>query len=171
MANIAFTTFAIMKKAYGHPQVRGFEDLTPAAFRQAEQSPGFIARATELDDRTDLTNFERDWGHWGAFRVPRFYDGGFETISDTRASTLSLWKSIEAVRAFVYSGVHKSALAGRGDWFRKPEWPTYAMWWTDPGHTPTWSDAIARLELLHDKGPSREAFTFAHPFAAPGEEG
>jgi len=44
MAVIAFTTFAIMKAPYGNPEVQGFEDLTPAAFLQAEQSPGFIAR-------------------------------------------------------------------------------------------------------------------------------
>lgn len=167
MAVIAFTTFAIMKAPYGNPEVQGFEDLTPAAFLQAEQSPGFIARAVEIDDRTELTNFERDWGAWGAFKVPRFYDGGFETVSDTRASTLSLWESIAAVRAFVYSGFHKQALIGRHAWFRKPEWPTYAMWWVTPGLIPTWSDAVKRLELLHDSGPTREAFTFEHAFDAP----
>lgn len=170
MANIAFTTFAIMKAPYGDPQVKGFEDLTPAAFLQAEHSPGFIARAVEIDQRTELTNFERDWGAWGEFKVPRFYDGGYRTETDTRASTLSLWASIEAVRSFVYSGVHKRALKDRSEWFRQPEWPTYAMWWVDRGRVPTWSEAVERLELLHDKGPTRDAFTFGSPFDAPGQE-
>lgn len=170
MAIIAFTTFAIMKAPYGDPQVRGFEDLTPAAFLQAEQSPGFIARAVEIDDRTELTNFERDWGDWGEFKVPRFYDGGFSTDTDTRASTLSLWQSIRAVRDFVYSGIHKQALEGRAEWFRKPEWPTYAMWWVERDSVPTWSEAVERLELLHDNGPTRDAFTFGKPFDAPQQD-
>ena len=170
MAYIAFTTFAIMKAPYGNPAVKGFEDLTPAAFLQAEQSPGFIARAVEIDDRSELTNFERDWGEWGEFKVPRFYDGGYKTDSDTRASTLSLWESIAAVRSFVYSGFHKQALAGRTEWFRKPEWPTYAMWWSEPGRIPTWSEAVARLELLHEGGPSPAAFTFGRTFGPLGEE-
>src|SRR5688572_27053519 len=109
-----------MKAPYGHAEVAGFEQLTPDVFRLAEQSPGFIARAVEVDDNVELTNFERDWGSWGKFTVPRFYDGGFETASDTRASTLSLWESIEAVRSFAYSGLHKQALVQRQEWFRKP---------------------------------------------------
>lgn len=167
MSNLAFTTFAIMKAPYGQPEVKGFEDLTGPSFRQAERSEGFLARATEIDDNPDLTNFERDWGAWGEFRVPRFYDGGFDTASDTRASTLSLWRSIAAVRSFVYSGFHKQALVGRKEWFRAPNWPTYAMWWVAEGSIPTWSDAVARLELLHDRGPTPQAFTFRTPFEAP----
>jgi hypothetical protein len=170
MAYVAFTTFAIMKAPYGNPQVKGFEDLTPAAFLQAEHAPGFIARAVEIDDRTELTNFERDWGDWGEFKVPHFYDGGFTTDSDTRASTLSLWESIAAVRSFVYSGFHKKALEEREKWFRKPEWPTYAMWWIEPGRIPTWSEAVERLELLHDVGPTRSAFNFGKSFDASEQE-
>lgn len=167
MARLAFTTFAIMKQPYGNPVVAGFEDLTPPVFDAAENAPGFVARAREIDDRVTLSNFERDWGEWGKFTVPRFYDGGFDSATDTRASTLSLWVSVEAVRKFVYSGLHQRALSQRKEWFRPPAWPTYAMWWVPDGNVPTWSDACRRLEYLHDNGPSEYAFTFARPFPAP----
>ncbi|SNR74575.1 DUF3291 domain-containing protein [Puniceibacterium sediminis] len=166
MPRLAFTTFAIMKKPYGDPVVHGFEALTPAVFRKAEESAGFIARAREIDDRDELTNFERDWGPWGKFAVPRFYDGGFETAQDTRASTVSLWASVDAVRQFAYSGLHQRALQQREKWFRKPAWPTYAMWWVDDAHTPSWGEACQRLEHLHDYGPSAYAFDFSQVFAA-----
>lgn len=90
MSRLAFTTFAIMKAPYGNEQVRGFEVLTQPVFNRAETKAGFIDRAIELDDFGHLTNFERDWGAWGPFAVPRFYDGGHNTASDTRAGTLSL---------------------------------------------------------------------------------
>lgn len=177
MARVAFTTFAIMKAPYGDPEVRGFEALTPAVFRQAENAEGFIDRAREIDDALALTNFERDWGAWGPFAVPRFYDGGHETATDTRASTISLWRSIEAVRAFAYGGLHQRALHQRKKWFREPEWPTYAIWWVADDHIPTWTEASRRLESLHDEGPTPFAFDFRTPFdergapLSPGERG
>src|SRR5262249_27710748 len=139
MPVIAFTTFAIMKAPYGDPIVKGFEDLTPIVFTEAERSPGFIDRAKEVDEvsaelndgqlaSSVLSNFERDWGKWGKFAVPRFYDGGFEIATDTRAGTLSLWSDIHAVHTFVYRSLHRTALAKRHDWFRKPDLPTYSIW-------------------------------------------
>jgi hypothetical protein len=168
MARIAFTTFAIMRAPYGDPIVQGFEALTPAVFRHAEKAEGFIDRARELDGNNHLTNFERDWGDWGPFAVPRFYDGGHTTVTDTRASTVSLWRSIETVRAFAHGGLHQRALHQRKKWFLEPKWPTYAMWWVKDDHIPTWSEACARLELLHDNGSTSLAFDFQKPFDEHG---
>ena len=164
MPRLAFTTFAIMKAPYGDPKVAGFEALTPSVFRRAEDADGFIARAVELDEHTHLTNFERDWGEWGPFAVPKFYDGGYETETDIRASTLSLWRTVEAVRDFVYSGLHQRALDQREKWFRAPEWPTFAMWWVGDDEIPTWVSASAKLEHLADKGPTALAFDFHQPY-------
>lgn len=168
MPRLAFTTFAIMTKPYGDPEVHGFEALTPAVFRHAENAAGFIGRAREVDDLTHLTNFERDWGAWGPFAVPSFYDGGFTTATDTRASTVSLWASIAAVKAFAYGGLHQRALSQRHKWFRTPRWPTYAMWWVGDAHIPTWPEACERLEHLHAHGPTPKAFTFQSSFSADG---
>lgn len=166
VSRIAFTTFAIMKDAYGTEVVRGFEDRTPSVFAAAEAAEGFIDRAKEIDDRPDLTNAERDWGAWGTFSTPRFYEGGHTFTTDSRASTLSLWRDVDAVRAFAYSGLHREALSRRQEWFRPPEWPTYAMWWVGDDEVPTWSEACIRLEHLHDHGSTPTAFTFARPFDA-----
>jgi len=165
---LAFTTFAIMKAPYGSPEVKGFEDRTPDVFREAENAQGFIARAVEIDARHDLTNFERDWGPWGVFAVPSFYDGGRTTLTDTRASTLSIWRDVTSVRNFATSGLHLQALQNRARWFRRPTWPSYAMWWVDAQHVPTWSEASARLEHLHSHGPTVVAFNFSNSFDAEG---
>lgn len=168
MAQIAFTTFAVMKDHYGTEVVRGFENLTPLVFSAAEDSDGFIARAKEHDDGPDLTNAERNWGPWGPFRTPRFYEGGHTLATDSRASTLSLWRDVAAVRTFAYSGLHREALRRRQEWFLAPEWPSYAMWWTSDDEIPTWTDACARLEHLHDHGSTPTAFNFARPFDQHG---
>ena len=168
MSRVAFTTFAILKQPYGNPEVQEFDDLTPPTFEEAEGSAGFIARAKESPDQSQLTNFERDWGEWGKFEVPRFYTGGRTTETDSRACTLSLWVDLESVLAFVYNGLHRSTLSRRHEWFLKPEWPSYAAWWVPEDTVPTWADACHRLEYLHDHGPSPVAFSFRQPFTADG---
>jgi uncharacterized protein DUF3291 len=157
-----------MKQPYGHPVVAGFEAITAAVFEEAERAPGFIDRAREIDDKTHLTNFERDWGAWGKFTVPRFYDGGYTTATDTRASTLSLWRSVEAVHAFARGGLHRRAVGQRQKWFRTPAWPSYAMWWVAEDCIPTWQQACQHLEYLHDNGPSPYAFNFSKHFDESG---
>lgn len=164
---LAFTTFAILHEPYGHPDVQEFDDRTPYVFAAAEMHAGFIARAVELD-QSGNSNFERDWGAWGPFQVPRFYTLGRTAGTDQRASTLSLWQDLQSVFDFVYSGLHLGALKKREAWFKKPEWPTYACWWVGDDETPTWADASARLEHLHDHGPTPRAFTFHRCFDEAG---
>jgi hypothetical protein len=168
VAHVAFTTFAILKKPYGNPEVQEFDDLTPPTFEEAEGSPGFIARAKEDESQSHLSNFERQWGAWGKFEVPRFYTGGRTTETDSRASTLSLWADLDSVWSFVYNGLHRSTLQRRHEWFLKPQWPTYAAWWVPDGAVPTWREACQALEHLHDYGASPTAFTFHEAFAADG---
>jgi hypothetical protein len=164
---VAFTTFAVLKQPYGHPAVQEFDDRTPDVFKEAEGSPGFIDRAKEVSG-SELSNFERDWGAWGRFCVPRFYQLGRETDTDQRASTISLWKDLPSVFSFVYKGLHLEAFKKRSQWFVKPEWPSYAIWWVDDQHTPEWQEACQKLEQLHDEGASASVFDFKNPFDENG---
>ena len=157
----------MLKKPYGYPEVQEFDDRTPIVFREAERSSGFIDRAREVAG-TELSNFERDWGKWGRFCVPRFYTLGRETGTDQRASTISLWTDLQSVFRFVYNGLHVAALKKRSEWFLQPEWPTYAIWWVADDHTPQWREACQRLEDLHDKGPTPAAFDFKCCFDQAG---
>jgi hypothetical protein len=164
---IAFTTFAILKQPYGNPEVQEFDDRTPDVFTEAENSPGFIDRAKEVSG-SELSNFERDWGQWGPFAVPRFYTFGRDTTTDQRASTISLWQDLSSVFNFVYAGLHLEAFKRRTQWFLKPEWPTYAIWWVNDDHIPQWQEACQKLEQLHDEGPSPSVFDFKNAFDETG---
>ena len=164
---VAFTTFAILKHPYGHPDVQAFDDRTPDVFAQAEGSPGFIDRAREVSGH-ELSNFDRDWGPWGRFCTPRFYTYGRDTGTDQRASTLSLWQDLPSVFRFVYEGLHVEALKRRAEWFLDPRWPTYAIWWIAADYVPQWQEACRKLEQLHDDGPRPAAFDFKHCYDERG---
>ncbi len=79
---------------------------------------------------------------------------------------MSVWESIEALRAFVYSSGHTSVMRNRKQWFEKLE--TYlVLWWVPVGHEPTIEEAKQRLEHLERRGPTPDAFTFRASFAPP----
>ena len=99
---IAFSSFSIMKKPYGDPVVAGFESLTLSVFQVAEQARGFIARAKVTDNLEHLGNFERDWGAWGAFAVPDYYDGGFTPADETHAHAKHLGRHRECPQFHIF---------------------------------------------------------------------
>ena len=152
MARVAFYTFGIQRGTSADPQMQGFYDRVTAAFAAAEGAQGFIDRR-RADDRPP------DFG-------PRFYN---PTADAGAAQTLSVWADLESVFAYAYGGCHGEALRHRQAWFVAPQWPTYVAWWVPDDHLPTWPDAAARLEHLHDHGPTPFAFSFKRPFDAAGQ--
>jgi hypothetical protein len=82
---------------------------------------------------------------------------------------LSVWKSLEALRSFVYATGHLDVMRHRRAWFHRMPDPYLAMWWLPAGTIPTVAEAKERLELLAAKGPTADAFTFRAPFPEPAD--
>lgn len=80
---------------------------------------------------------------------------------------LSVWESLEALRAFVYSGAHVGVMRRRREWFEHLE-VFMALWWVPAGHLPTVEEAEERLAHLRERGPTPHAFTFRQSFAFGG---
>jgi len=80
---------------------------------------------------------------------------------------LTMWETPEALYEFTYRTMHKGVFARRFDWFERWEGPSLVMWWQAEGTIPTIPEALRRLELLAQRGPTPEAFTFKHRFPAP----
>lgn len=158
MPRVAFLTFGILREPKGHPQVQGFFENDGAVFAAARGSDGFISgRGFVTDHGVDAPAGRRD-----------LYPG---TVSEPerhppQASTLSLWRDLEAVYAFAYRGTHGEALRRRKEWFLKGAWPVYVAWWVTDDATPSWEEAMARLDHLHEHGPTPYAFDFTTAFDA-----
>lgn len=165
--HLAFLTFSILKSPYGSWSSLQFDARTPDTFAEAEASLGFIDRARQIDPEPWTTNFQRNWGEWGPYAVPRFYLGGTTPGHDTEAQSLSVWKDLQSVWKFAYRGAfHRRALRDRYDWFGPQDWPIYCCWWVPDTRRPTWREACDRLEHLHDNGPTPTSFTLKSPFDA-----
>lgn len=77
---------------------------------------------------------------------------------------MSVWKTIEALRNYVYRTAHAEMLRQREQWFEKFAGTYVALWWVPAGHVPSIEEAKQRLAHLDTYGPTQFAFTFKTPF-------
>jgi Domain of unknown function (DUF3291) len=129
------------------PQLAGFVSRLDEVNALAEAAPGFAWRLTD-----DASN--------NATAVP-FDDDGMFIVN------LSVWVSIEALRAFTYSGAHLEVFKQRREWFSRMQDASMVMWWVPAGHVPDVAEARERLAHLRAHGPTAFAFPFGSPFPAP----
>jgi hypothetical protein len=113
----------------------------------AERSPGFIWR------------LQGDGGDSTAIRA---FDDPMVLVN------MSVWTSIDALRAYVYRSAHALVMRDRKKWFARHEGPYYAMWWVSEGHIPSVEEGKQRLELLAKDGPTVRAFWFGTAFDPTG---
>jgi heme-degrading monooxygenase HmoA len=147
--HVAHVNVALPIEPLGSPRLAGFLDALGSVNERADRTPGFVWRRQLSDaDSVEARGFED----------PRLL------------VTLSVWESLDAIRAFTYAtDEHGGALRRRREWFERLPGNGYALWWVPPGHEPTGAEARVRLEHLDEHGPSPIAFTFArvHPPASP----
>jgi hypothetical protein len=130
-------------------QLRPFVERLERVNAAADLSPGFVWR------------LQTDEGNATAVRV--FDDP--EIIVN-----LSVWESLDALRAFAYrEPKHVEVLQRRREFFERSTEESLALWWVPAGSLPSVADAEERLTLLRAIGPSPDAFTFKRHFPPPGE--
>ena len=121
------------------PVMAGFASRLDEINALAEASPGFVWR------------LQSDEGNATSYRP---YD------DDRLLINMSVWESIEQLRAFTYNTAHAELLRQRREWFEKFDQVFLALWWIPEGHIPTIEEAKERLALLEAHGPTPSAFTF-----------
>ena len=146
---LALYTFGIFKKPSNDAANDGFHLRNDPILKLVDGAPGMIARAGYDGDPGSAS--------WGKQVYPCFY---VEQGDGFSPSTLSVWRDLESLFAFTYFGLHSEALAKGHEWFKKPEWPPYVLWWVKEGQYPTWAEGVERHEHLHVHGPTAFAFSF-----------
>jgi uncharacterized protein DUF3291 len=128
-----------------HPQIAAFVAQLDEINLLAEQSPGFVWRL-----KSDSGN---------ATEIP-YNDDPLMIIN------MSVWESIEALKAFTYQSRHTHVLKNRKSWFEKLPTPHYCLWWVPAGHIPTVTEGRDRLQHYISHGSTPESFWFSEPFPA-----
>ena len=128
------------------PIMHGFVSRLDEINALADDAPGFVWRL-QTDDG-DALNL-------------RVFDDPMLIIN------MSVWDDVASLRDFTYKTMHVEVFKERKKWFTKLGRPHLAMWWVPVGHTPTLDEAKEKLELIAERGPTPEAFTFSKVFAEP----
>lgn len=154
---LALYTFGVFAKPADDPANDGFHALNDPIFAAVDHAPGLIARSGYASDPGPAS--------WGPEVYPQFYR---ERGDGWSPATLSLWTDLESMFGFAYFGLHAVALKRGREWFQKPSWPPNVLWWHGDAAPPTWAQAVARHQHLHDRGPTPRAFDVKHPFDVTG---
>jgi len=141
--HLAQLNIAQLRAPLTDPSIQEFVDNLPPINALADQSPGFVWRLqTESGNATDLRAFDND-------RI---------------IVNLSVWESVDALRAYVYQSRHVDFLRRKKAWFDPLGSVHFVMWWIPVGHIPTVAEAKAKLEHLAAHGETPVAFTFRKVF-------
>jgi uncharacterized protein DUF3291 len=127
-------------------RMHGFTSMLDTINEVADNSPGFVWRLVE-EGNNDAT----------ALRTP---------LGDDVLVNMSVWESRDALWDFVYRSGHLDVLRRRAEWFELPKAAFQVMWWIPAGHIPTVEEAVERLQLLREQGPSPSAFGFREVYTA-----
>ena len=141
--HIAQVNIARMRAPLDDPLMAGFVARLAEINALADRSPGFVWRLqTEEGDATYL----RPYG------------------DDRILFNLSVWKSVESLKDYVYRTAHGEVMRQRRQWFEKFGGMYMALWWVKAGHIPSVAEAKQRLECLQKHGETAQAFTFKRTF-------
>lgn len=144
--HLAQVNIALPREPLDAPLLADFVAALAPVNAVADASPGFVWRLqTEDGDSTAVRAFG----------------------DDRLIVNMSVWESLEALRAFVYGPAHAAVLRRRREWFARLGAPETALWWVAAGTLPTVAEAEDRLDRLRAHGPGPEAFTLRQPFSPP----
>ncbi|MBW4603287.1 MAG: DUF3291 domain-containing protein [Calothrix sp. FI2-JRJ7] len=144
--HLAQINIALMKAPLEDPVMAEFAAALEEVNAIADKSPGFVWRLqTPSGNATDI----------------RAYPDSRMLVN------LSVWQSVESLKAYVYQSLHGKFFIQRRKWFEKYQGEHFCMWWVPAGYLPTVSEGKAKLEYLALHGDSPESFTFVKTYLAP----
>jgi ribosomal protein S18 acetylase RimI-like enzyme len=134
--HLAQLNIATLRQPIDHPATKDFADALGHVNGLGEQSPGFVWRLqSDGGDATDI----------------QLFDDPMVIVN------LTVWESLDALKAFAYRGTHRDFFRRRSEWFVDGRSRT-ALWWVDAGTLPSTHDATRRLRFIDVFGVSPYAF-------------
>jgi len=139
--HVAQINIGTMVAATDDPRVAEFMDALERVNAIADAAPGFVWRLqTDTGNATEIQIFP----------------------NPLTLVNMSVWESVDALKAYVYRSDHMDFFRRRAAWF-EPDAKRVALWHVPAGTVPQLDEAVRRVEFLERNGASPYAFGFAKP--------
>lgn len=149
MAYVSIYTVGRLLHPYDHPASRDFFEVGDRIFRQARRSG--MVEAFSLDGI--------------AFPEEAIKGEGYPIL------TLTVWRDLQSLFRFTYSGRHHQALRDRSKWMQpyREKHLSYCLWWTENPEGVSWEEAFKRYNHYIKLGSTPFAFDFKQAYDENGE--
>jgi ribosomal protein S18 acetylase RimI-like enzyme len=139
--HVAQINIGTMVAATDDPRVAEFMDALERVNAIADAAPGFVWRLqTASGNATEIQIFP----------------------NPLTLVNMSVWESVDALKAYVYRSEHIEFFRRRAEWF-EADAKRVAIWHVAQGTIPDLDEAVRRVEFLERNGASPYAFGFAKP--------
>jgi hypothetical protein len=139
--------------------------LNIATMKQPLESPGMAAFVANLDRINALA--EASSGFVWRLQTDEGDATALRPLGENTLVNISVWQDVASLTGYVYRSAHVEVMRRRKEWFERIVEAYFVLWWVHKGHRPQIVEALEKLALLREKGPTPEAFTFRQAFAAP----
>lgn len=146
MTHIAELNIARLNAPLDSPEMKDFMNGLDPINQLADRSPGFVWRLVGYDVGLGATDLRGPFG-------------------DDVLVNMSVWETVDALRAYAYHTEHLEYLRRRREFFHHDGIATHLVVWpVDEGHIPTLDEAAERLDHLTAHGPTPYAFNLRTTF-------
>lgn len=154
-SHLAQANIARLRAPIQDAAIAGLLERIEAMNHLAEKSPGFVWRL----EGSDVT-----------LEHLRVFDNYFVPFEPERLFyNMSVWESVEHLHQYTYNAAHAEMLRQKHEWISKFERPHLVLWWIPAGHRPSIDESARRFRILHERGPTSDAFTFKDIFPSPAQ--
>ena len=148
--HLAQVNIAWMHGAIDDPVMLGLASRVEEMNRLAESSKGFVWRLPGAEITNEMLDaFNSDFPGFQKDRL--FYN-------------MSIWESLEDLRAYTFGSDHAEMLNNRHQWIDRIEGASVALWWIPIGCRPSVAESVERFRSIRIHGPTAEAFTLRKAF-------
>ena len=139
--HVAQINIGTMVAATDDPRVKEFMDALEHVNAIADAAPGFVWRLqTDSGNATEIQIFP----------------------NPLTLVNMSVWESVDALKAYVYRSEHMEFFLRRAAWFEHDA-KRVALWHVPAGTIPVLDEAVRRVDFLERNGASPYAFGFVKP--------
>jgi hypothetical protein len=139
--------------------------LNIATMKQPLESPGMADFVANLDRINALA--EASDGFVWRLQTDDGDATALRPLGETTLVNVSVWQDVASLNGYVYRSAHVEIMRRRKEWFERMTEAYFVLWWVPMGHRPALAEALEKLALLREQGPTQQAFTFRQAFPPP----